>query len=36
MPDLGMLQEGDQAQAASGTAGGADGVPEGAALEDDV
>lgn len=36
IPDLGMLQEGDQAQAASGTAGGADGVPEGAALEDDV
>lgn len=36
IPDLGTLQEGDQAQAASGTAGGADGVPEGAALEDDV
>lgn len=36
IPDLGTLQEGDQAQAASGTAGGADGVPEGAALDDDV
>lgn len=36
IPDLGTLQEGDQAQAASGTAGGADGAPEGAALEDDV
>ncbi|WP_411336251.1 efflux RND transporter periplasmic adaptor subunit [Ruminococcus gauvreauii] len=36
IPDLGTLQEGDQAQAASGTAGGAEGVPEGAALEDDV
>lgn len=36
IPDLGTLQEGDQAQAASGAAGGADGVPEGAVLEDDV